>query len=98
VKKLILLTGVALIVAPGALAAPDKDKKAATPETIACPVMPANKVNVKAATAKKMFADYKGNRYFFCCAGCPEAFKKDSAKYAKAAHIATPKAGKGKKA
>jgi YHS domain-containing protein len=64
-------------------------KVAAKP--ITCAVMPNNKVNIAAATKAKMFADYKGNRYFFCCAGCPEAFKKSPAKYVKAAHIKTPK-------
>ena len=27
--------------------------------------------------------DYKGKRYYFCCAGCPEEFKADPAKFAK---------------
>jgi YHS domain-containing protein len=96
VKKLIVLAGAALVIAPAALALPDK--KTAAPTELNCPVMTASKVNIKDATSKKMFADYKGRRYFFCCAGCPPAFKADPAKYAKAASIATPKAGKGKKA
>lgn len=29
------------------------------------------------------FQDYEGKRYYFCCAGCPEAFAADPAKYAK---------------
>jgi YHS domain-containing protein len=62
-----------------------------TPTTIACAVMPSNKVNVASATAKHMYSDYKGHRYFFCCGGCPDAFKKDPAKYAKSASIPTPK-------
>jgi YHS domain-containing protein len=61
------------------------------PTQIACAVMTASKVNIKDATKKKMFADYKGRRYFFCCDGCPQAFKKDPAKYAKAPSIKTPK-------
>lgn len=33
------------------------------------------------------YQDYEGTRYYFCCGGCPEQFKKDPAKYAKkAAH------------
>ncbi len=89
--KKILLTGAMLTLAVAAIAAPPK--KDATPTEIQCAVMP-NKVNIKDATAKKMYADYKGNRYFFCCGGCPTAFKKDPAKYAKAPHIKTPKAAK----
>ncbi|MEP6756997.1 MAG: YHS domain-containing protein [Chthonomonadales bacterium] len=66
-----------------------------TPKSIKCAVMAGKPVDVKEATSKKMFADYKGNRYFFCCAGCPEAFKKDPAKFAKAPHIKTPATKKG---
>ncbi len=32
---------------------------------------------------KSKYADYKGNRIYFCCAGCPEDFKKDPEKYMK---------------
>jgi YHS domain-containing protein len=61
------------------------------PKTIACCVMTKNKVDIAKATKNHMYADYKGNRYFFCCAGCPEAFKKDPAKFKNAPHIKTPK-------
>jgi YHS domain-containing protein len=87
-KQFLLLAGAAMTLSVVALAD-------GTPKEVACAVMTDHKVNVKEATAKKMFADYKGNRYFFCCGGCPAAFKKDPAKFAKAPHIATPK---GKKA
>lgn len=39
-----------------------------------CPV---SGKEVKAASA----VDYKGAKVFFCCDGCPDAFKKDTAKY-----------------
>jgi YHS domain-containing protein len=32
---------------------------------------------------KSRFVDYKGNRVYFCCASCPEEFKKDPEKYIK---------------
>ncbi len=98
-KKIILFSGAMVLLASMAVAGPPK-KAAKTPASIKCAVMPSNDVNVKDATSKKMFADYKGSRYFFCCGGCPDSFKADPAKYASAAHIATPKAGKksGKKA
>ena len=64
---------------------------AKVPTTIACPIMSSNKVNVASATKAGMFADYKGRRYVFCCDMCPAAFKKDPAKYAKAASFPTPK-------
>ncbi|MFI5385333.1 MAG: hypothetical protein ACHQ50_04345 [Fimbriimonadales bacterium] len=39
-----------------------------------------------------MFADYKGNRYFFCCGGCPQQFKANPKHFEKGPHIPTPKA------
>jgi hypothetical protein len=38
-------------------------------------------VSGKAAVEDK-FVDYKGAKVYFCCPGCPEPFKKDTAKYA----------------
>lgn len=66
-------------------------KPAKNPKTINCPVMKMSKVDIAKATKSKMFADYKGRRYFFCCAGCPEAFAANPAKFAKAPSIPTPK-------
>jgi YHS domain-containing protein len=96
-KNVLLLAGAAVMLAPAAFAGPGKKAPAKTPVTPAkleCPVMAGHPVDVKDATAKKMYADYKGNRYFFCCAGCPPQFKADPAKFAKGQHIATPKAAK----
>ena len=56
-----------------------------------CPVMTQNEVNVAEATKNKLFADYKGRRYFFCCGMCPAAFKKNPEKYAKGDSIPLPK-------
>ncbi len=47
----------------------------AEPQT-KCPVM-SGKVD------EKFFADYKGKRIYFCCAGCIEEFNKDPEKYMK---------------
>lgn len=41
-----------------------------------CPVM-AGKVD------KKIYADYKGKRVYFCCSSCLDDFKKDPDKYMK---------------
>ena len=41
-----------------------------------CPVM-GGQVN------KKLHADYKGERVYFCCAACPPEFKKNPEKYLK---------------
>ncbi|MBU0943527.1 MAG: hypothetical protein KJ804_02650 [Proteobacteria bacterium] len=42
-----------------------------------CPVMGGTIVN------KELFADYKGERVYFCCLACPEQFAKDPEKYIK---------------
>ncbi len=39
-----------------------------------CPVMGGN-IN------KNIYADYKGQRVYFCCTGCDEAFKKNPEQY-----------------
>ncbi|MGV3720888.1 MAG: YHS domain-containing protein [Actinomycetota bacterium] len=92
-KTALLLAGAAVMLAISSAPsfAVSKKAPAAPKKEVRCAIMKDNKVNVAAATKKKMFADHKGNRYFFCCAGCPEAFAKNPAKYAKADHIPTPK-------
>lgn len=67
----------------------------AKPKTNAkCPVMPSHSISIAKATKDKLFADYKGRRYFFCCAGCVPAFKKNPEKYIKGADsIPIPKKG-----
>ncbi|HLO97448.1 MAG TPA: YHS domain-containing protein [Fimbriimonas sp.] len=83
-KFLVALMATAIVGAAFA----DKD-----PKELKCAVMPADKVVIATATKKKMYSDYKGRRYFFCCAGCKPTFEKDPAKYAKTApSIKTPKA------
>ena len=49
------------------------------PTSVKCAVMTSESVNIAKATKEKMFSDYKGRRYFFCCGGCPGAFKADPA-------------------
>jgi YHS domain-containing protein len=64
------------------------------PKETTCAVMSGNKVKVADALAKGMYADYKGKRYLFCCAGCPAAFKADPEKFTKNASIPSPKVEK----
>lgn len=90
-KSTLLLAGAALTVSAVAFAAPGDKNKAKTPTEVKCAVMPDHTVKIADATKSKMFADYKGRRYFFCCGGCPAQFKKNPAKYAKADSIPTPK-------
>lgn len=47
----------------------------AKPQTV-CPVLAGN-------IDKKVYADYKGKRIYFCCEGCDKEFKKDPEKYMK---------------
>jgi YHS domain-containing protein len=73
---------IALMIIVGAMAV-GAFAQGKAPKEISCAVMPDHKVNIANATKTKMFADYKGRRYFFCCGGCPGAFKANPAKYAK---------------
>jgi YHS domain-containing protein len=70
-KKLILVLGfvlaLSLLIFPGASLAKD--------QTI-CPVM-GGMIN------KNLYADYQGNRVYFCCPPCLREFKKDPDKYVK---------------
>jgi YHS domain-containing protein len=91
-NKFALIAALSAIVAGAAFAQGSKP----APKTIKCAVMPNDDVDVAKATKDKMFADYKGRRYYFCCAGCPGAFKKDPAKYAKGPSLPTPKPTKKK--
>lgn len=63
----------------------------ALPKEMTCAVNTGAKVDPAQALEKKQFADYEGRRYFFCCGNCPEAFKKDPAKFAKNASVPSPK-------
>lgn len=95
-SRYLLLAGALVALAPAAFAAPGgkqapKTKKPAAPATITCPVMAGRKVNIKEATAKHLYADYKGNRYYFCCTMCPKMFQANPAKYAKGPHLPIPK-------
>ena len=86
-KVLITLATAALVVSAFA------DK---TPKEIKCAIMPQDTVNIEKATKNKMFSDYKGKRYFFCCAGCKPAFEKAPEKFKDAPSIPTPKVKKKK--
>lgn len=89
-KKFSILALVGLAVCSTAMAQGKKAPKP-SPRKMHCAVMTKDPVNIEKATKDKMFADYKGRRYFFCCAGCPAAFKANPAKYAKNDSIPTPK-------
>lgn len=85
----------ALILALGALSVGAfAQAKPKAPTELPCPVMPSHKVKIADATKNKMYQDYKGRRYFLCCAGCTGPFKANPAKYAKKEmSIPTPKKG-----
>lgn len=51
-------------------------------EALHCPVMDAPIASYKAASG---YRDHEGVRYFFCCAGCDDAFDAEPEKYASAA-------------
>ncbi len=78
-KKFALIAALSVVATGAALA----QSPVKPPKSIKCAVMPEDSVDVAKATKDKMYADYKGRRYYFCCAGCPDAFKKNPTKYAK---------------
>jgi YHS domain-containing protein len=89
-KKIgILLFAISILITQ-AFALPAKTK-VDFKKTIHCAVMTNNVLDIAKATKNHMYADYKGKRYFFCCDGCPQAFKKNPAKYAKHDSIPIPK-------
>ena len=52
--------------------------------TAYCQVMAGTPVVKAEAEAKGLYRDYKGQQYWFCCAGCGPAFDADPDKYAQA--------------
>ena len=62
---------------PGAAVTDHKVTTAEVGTDAVCPVM---KTKFKVA-ADTLAAEYKGKVYFFCCPGCPVAFKADPEKY-----------------
>lgn len=83
-----MLTCAALAAIPLVVGAEDEQaQKPALPEEVACAVQTGNKVNVQDALKSGKYADYEYTRYFFCCDGCPQAFKKDPEKFAQNAGV-----------
>lgn len=99
-KKLVLISVLAVSAVASFAQEKGAPKKPADKTEFHCSVMSKDKVDVEKATKDGLFADYKGRRYFFCCAGCPATFKKDPEKYAKLNaknSIPTPSAKKANK-
>lgn len=47
-----------------------------------CPIM-GSLVDKKEAEEKGLIREYKGEKYYFCCGGCPEKFDNDPENYIK---------------
>ena len=77
----ILLGGLAWYFTGGRTSQPVSEMSGAalTAAAVTCPVT-GEKIDPAKAYAKTV---YKGKTYYFCCAGCPEEFKKNPEKYAK---------------
>ncbi len=50
----------------------------------------------KKAAKEDKSLEYKGAKVYFCCGGCPDAFKKDTAKYATRANMQLVQTGQAK--
>jgi len=57
-----------------AVPAETKEVASAAIEQTTCPVM-------EGAINKDIFAEHKGKKVYFCCAGCKEKFEKEPEKY-----------------
>ena len=75
-RRISLVTSLALFAFVSSIVAEDAKEFKAT-----CPV-----AKTKAAKEDKS-VEYKGAKVYFCCGGCPEAFKKDTAKFAARANM-----------
>ncbi len=84
--KLVAFLAATSILTASAFAQMGHDVPKSAKHVITCPVT-GDKLDVDKATKSKMYADYKGNRYFFCCKDCPAMFKKNPAKYAAKPHV-----------
>lgn len=80
-KKIVMIAGaVVLLIGSGIAGAAEAQsaEKVTSEQTVkkqtTCPVM-GGKID------PSIYADANGKRVYFCCNGCPSAFKKDSAKY-----------------
>ncbi|MBS1703364.1 MAG: YHS domain-containing protein [Armatimonadetes bacterium] len=86
-KKILLALAAASLLVPAFAQKPVKKD----PTEITCAVMKGDKVNIAKALKTKMYADYKGRRYFFCCASCKPQFLKDPAKFKDSPSVPAPK-------
>ena len=59
-------------------------EKSDSAHLVVCPVMPNNLVNIERAEEQGLFRDYKGQRYWFCCAACGPLWDAQPDKYASA--------------
>ena len=73
---LLLAVGTAAAQEAQAVAQPAPAAETAIKKQTVCPIM-GSPVNTS------IYVDANGKRVYFCCAGCPAAFKKDPAKYIK---------------
>lgn len=72
-RKVLFVGVLCLAVSAGFLltgCGPGEGEAKAGPQTT-CPMM-GNKID------KKIYVDHKGKRIYFCCDGCPKAFKADA--------------------
>jgi YHS domain-containing protein len=89
IRSLIAVAIAAAVVVAASLNAEDKKKDPL--EGVKCPV---SGKQVKAEAA----VDYKGAKVYMCCPGCPEAFKKDTAKFAAKANAQLVATGQAEQA
>jgi YHS domain-containing protein len=78
-KRVMITVSLAMVLAfsatgAGWAAEPPVMEKPLAGLQVVCPVR-GGKIN------KDIYVDYKGQRIYFCCPGCPDIFKKDPERY-----------------
>ncbi len=84
-KKIALLAVLVGALSVAGFAQEKKEEGTKKDAPMVCAVMKEDKVDVAKATKDKLFSDYKGRRYFFCCGGCKPKFDKDPETFSKTA-------------
>lgn len=73
-SALVFMMGAVMVKAVEPQAAAKTTAETTVKKQTVCPVM-------GGAIDRSIYADANGKRVYFCCNGCPSAFKKDPAKY-----------------
>lgn len=70
----------------------NQEKQSDAESQSTCPVM-GSPVDKKVAAEEGLVREYKGEKYYFCCEGCPEKFEKNPESYIEKNSVSSDKSG-----